>query len=139
MSFSLSALILSLLAAVSMGITWFLVTKATRDMEVFELQFVFQLVGIPPLLLLPLVLHGVATLHGTSAFNFPLLLGLGVLQTFAFSLYFYALKIGKLAIVVPISQANVLVTIGLAVIFLQDVIYPLKVLASLLLWLESSF
>jgi len=44
-----------------------------------------------------------------------------------FSLYFYALKIGKLAIVVPISQANVLVTIGLAVIFLQDVIYPLKV------------
>ena len=96
-------------------------------MEVFELQFVFQLIGIPPLLLLPFVLHGVVTLHGTSAFNLPLLIGIGVLQTFAFSLYFYALKIGKLAIVVPIYQAYILVPISLAVVFLQEVIYPLKV------------
>ena len=127
MNFSSPALILSLLSAVSAGIAWLFVTKATRDMEVFELQFVFQLIGIPPLLLLPFVLRGVVTLHGTSAFNFPLLIGIGVLQTFAFSLYFYALKIGKLAIVVPINQAYILVPISLAVVFLQEVIYPLKI------------
>lgn len=122
MNYFLQAFSISLIPAVAWGIMWFFVTKAIRDMEVFQSQFLFQLVGIPLLLLLlPFIPHTIST------FNLPLLIGLGILETFVLTLYFYALKIGELAIVGPINNVNILITVFLAVVFLHDSIYPLKV------------
>lgn len=122
MNYFLQAFFISLIPAVAWGIMWFFVTKAIRDMEVFQSQFLFQLVGIPLLLLLlPFIPHTIST------FNLPLLIGLGILETFVLTLYFYALKIGELAIVGPINNVNILITVCLAVVFLHDSIYPLKV------------
>ena len=122
MNYFLQAFSISLIPAVAWGIMWFFVTKAIRDMEVFQSQFLFQLVGIPLLLLLlPFISHTIST------FNLPLLIGLGILETFVLTLYFYALKIGESSIVGPINNMNILITVCLAVIFLHDSIYPLKV------------
>src|SRR5437016_3233837 len=111
MQFLSQALIISLIPMVSWGIMWALVTKATRKMEAFQSQLLFQLTGIPMLLVLLLFFP-----HITGKLNVPIIIvGLGVLETFVLTLYFYALQIGELAVLGPISKAYLLVTVFLAV------------------------
>lgn len=122
MTYSFQALLISLVPVFSWGIMWFFVTKATRTMELFQAQFLFQLVGIPLLLLiLPFVPH-----MALSA-NLLLLLALGILETFVLTLYFLALKIGNLSIVGPVNESNVLITVFLAIVILHESLYSLKI------------
>lgn len=117
------AILVSLIPGISWGVMWIFVTKATREKDAFESQFLFQLIGIPFLLvLLPFFLQF------STSFNLPLLIGLGIFETFVFTLYFYALKIGQLAIVGPINETNILITIALAVVFLHEHLSPFKVI-----------
>lgn len=120
--YPIEAFFISLIPAIGWGIMFFFVAKATRTMEVFQALFLFQLVGIPMLLLL---LPFVPSVPETS--NLSLLIGLGILETFVLMLYFYALKIGELAIIGPIYQANIAITVFLAIVFLHDKMYPLKI------------
>lgn len=120
---SLTALGVALVPAIGWGVMFFFLTQAVRDMDVLAAQLLFQLAGIPMLLLLiPLVPHAPVTL------NLPLLLLDGALETFALTLYFYALRVGKLTIVGPIYQANVAITVALAVIVFHEHLYSLRIL-----------
>lgn len=127
MHISLQPLLLSSIAPICWGISWLFLTKASRKMDVFSTQFMFQLVGIPMLLLL-LPFLGVAGIT-----NYWLIIVLGIVVTFTYTLYFYALRIGQLAVVAPIYETNVLVTVFLAVFFLHESFYLLKFLAILVL------
>ncbi len=114
MGFSLEPLLLALIPALLFGIETFFLTKANRTMEAFRVQFIFQLIGIPLLLvILPFI-------SPERNGNLPLIIGLGVGETFVFTLYFYALRIGKLAIVGTILQTYIVVTVFLAVVFLHE-------------------
>ena len=105
---------------------YFYLTKLTREMgDVVVAQFVFQLAGIPMLLVIfPFVSASpVAGVGGLS-----LLIGLGILTTFSFTLYLHALKIGNLAVIAPLQNARVLITVALAVIVLKETVSPLRAL-----------
>lgn len=102
----------------------FCLSKITRRIkDVFVAQFLFQLVGIPMLLVIAPVVP-VGSIHGIEGFAF--LVGLGILVTFAFTLYFHALQIGNLAVIAPLQNAKVLITVALAVAFLNESISPLR-------------
>ncbi|HLL60080.1 MAG TPA: DMT family transporter [Candidatus Nitrosocosmicus sp.] len=117
----MEALLISMIPMIGWGMMWFFATKATREMDPFQSQFLFQLVGIPMLLLLlPFVFRGIQTE------NLPLIIGLGFFETFVLTLYFYALKIGKLTIVGPIGEMYLLVTILLTILITHESLYFLK-------------
>src|SRR6185437_1219934 len=120
MHFSLQPLLLCLIAPICWGISWLFLTKASRKMDVFHTQFMFQLVGIPMLLVL------LPFLQVTTLTNYWLIIILGIVVTFTYTLYFYALRIGQLAVVAPIYETNVLVTVFLAFVFLHESFYLLK-------------
>lgn len=124
----LQPLLLALIP-ILLGIETFFLTKANRTMEVFRAQFMFQLIGIPLLL----VIFPFITPQSNS--NFFLIIGLGIWETFVFSLYFYALRIGKLAVVGTIFETYIVITVFLAVIFLHEPLYLLKFIAILSVFL----
>jgi len=102
----------------------FCLAKITRQVhDIFVAQFLFQLVGIPMLLIIAPIVP-VGSIHGLP--GLALLVGLGILVTFAFTLYFHALKIGNLAVIAPLQNAKVLITITLAVAYLNETISPLR-------------
>ncbi|MGH7883133.1 MAG: EamA family transporter [Candidatus Dormibacteraceae bacterium] len=124
----METLLFSLVPAIAWGVMWFFATKATRQLEVFQAQFLFQLAGIPMLLLL---LPFVPLAPFPSGMGILLLIGLGVLISFTLTLYFHALKVGKLSVVGPLSNASGLVIVFLAVVFLNNTLYPLKIMGIL--------
>lgn len=123
MAFSLQQLLLSSIAPLCWGISWLLLAKVSKKMDVYQTQFIFQLAGIPMLLIL-LPFLAPFTIH-----NYAIIIGLGILVTFTYTLYFYALKKGQLAVIAPIFEAYILVTVFLAVIFLHESFYLLKLFA----------
>lgn len=122
MHFSTQAFIITLIPALCWGTMWLFLKEAMKTTEVFKSQFLFQLLGIPLLLIL-LFFIPKQPLH----INYPLIIGLGVGETFILTLYFYALQIGELAIIGPVNQANVLVTVFLSSIILHESLGILKV------------
>lgn len=125
MEFSLQPLLISVIPALLFGTETFFLTKANRTMEVFRAQFIFQLIGIPLLLvIMPFITH-------QNNSNISLIIGLGIWETFVFTLYFYALRIGKLAIIGTIFETYIVITVFLAVLFLHESLYLLKVIAIL--------
>lgn len=133
MHISLQPLLLSAIAPICWGISWLFLTKASRKMDVFHTQFMFQLVGIPMLLLL------LPFLSFVTITNYWLIIALGIAVTFTYTLYFYAMRIGKLAVVAPIYETNVLVTVCLSVVFLHESFYPRKEIAIVALLLGIIF
>jgi drug/metabolite transporter (DMT)-like permease len=123
MHYPLVTLLVSLVPTLSWGIMWLFVKQATKKLEVFQSQFLIQILGIPLLLLLLPFVPSVP-----SSFNLTLLLGLGIFETFVLTLYFYALKIGDLSIIGPLKGIKILFTVLLAALFLHESIYPLKIM-----------
>ncbi len=121
MLFPFEKQIISLTVPLSLGVMMIFLTKAARRMESFQTQFLFQLLGIPLLLVLfPFV-------PTNQHLNIPLLIGLGVWETFVLTLYFYAVKIGNLVIVSSVFETYVLVTTFLAVFFLGESLHFTKI------------
>jgi drug/metabolite transporter (DMT)-like permease len=122
--FVAQALLLTLISATASGTMVFCLAKITRQIkDIFVAQFLFQLLGIPMLIIIAPIVP-VGSIHGIP--GLVLLIGLGVLVTFAFTLYFHALRIGNLAIIAPLQNAKVLITVALAVAFLNESISPLR-------------
>jgi drug/metabolite transporter (DMT)-like permease len=122
--FAAQALLLTLISATASGTMVFCLAKITRQVhDIFVAQFLFQLVGIPMLIVIAPIVP-VGSIHGIP--GMALLVGLGVLVTFAFTLYFHSLKVGNLAVIAPMQNAKVLITVTLAVAFLNETISPLR-------------
>jgi drug/metabolite transporter (DMT)-like permease len=106
MPFSTSALLYSLGALSCFGFSQFLSAPLSRRLGPLKALFLFQLLGVPLLLmLLP-----------TQPVRFELeaLLwvgGLGLLCTCSMLLYFHALRVGQVSVVVSVNQAYVLVAL----------------------------
>ncbi|HYK08806.1 MAG TPA: DMT family transporter [Candidatus Eisenbacteria bacterium] len=121
------ALIFALLPTLIFSAMWLFASKATKSTSALKSLFLFQLLGLPVFIfLIPFMPHGV-TLHAM-----PLLL-IGLFYSFVFLLYFYAIKIGNLSIIVPISEASVVITVVLSVLFLHESFGLLKAIGTAVL------
>lgn len=116
----LSALLLSLIATFCFGTATFLSSKAAKDLGALQALFLFQLLGMPAFLFLfpfaPSHVHIQLT---------PLVL-LGIFQTFCMLLWFYALKIGNVSIVSPVSEVYSLISVLLGIVFLHESVGVLR-------------
>lgn len=123
MHFTTQAFLITLIPGLCWGTMWLFLKKTMKSTEVFKSQFLFQLIGIPLLLILFFFIP-----KQQSHFNYPLIIALGVGETFILTLYFYALQIGELAIIGPVNQANVLITVFLSVILLHESLHVFKII-----------
>ncbi len=123
MEFSLQQVLIASIPPFLWAFMTFCLTKANRSMDGTKALFMFEVVGIPiTLCMLPFI---APEAHG----NLWLLFGLGIWQTFVLLLYFYALRVGQLAIVGTIIETNVIITVILSVVFLHESFYLLKFIA----------
>lgn len=123
MHYTFFNLLLPFIPMVCFGFMWFFTTKATKKMEPLQSLFLFQLIGIPMLLIIFPFASSVS-----KTIDLPLLIFIGILETFVMGLYFYALRIGELTIIGPINQANILVTFSLGILLLHESLIFFKIL-----------
>jgi len=123
MEFSFQSLLLASIPPFLWAFMTFFITKASRSMDATKGLFMFQLIGIP------LFLCMLPFLSPEKNTNLLLIIGLGVWETFAYLLYFYALRIGQMAIIGTIIETNVIITVPLSAIFLHESFYLLKFIA----------
>lgn len=115
MSFSLSALLLSLGSMLSFGVCQYFSAPVSRALGPWKALFLFQLLGIPLLLLLVPIARISLDTRGL-----PLISGLAILCIANMLLYFHALRVGQVSVVVPVSEAYVFVTVALSVILFNE-------------------
>lgn len=123
MEFSLQQLIIASIPPFLWAFMTFFLTKANRSMDATRALFMFELVGIPVFLCMyPFV---APEKHD----NLLLIVILGILITISLLLYFYALRVGQLAIVGTIIETNIIITVILSVFLLHESFYLLKFIA----------
>lgn len=121
MQFALIGLLLSLAATCCFGIATFLSSKIAKGLGPLQTLFLFQLCGMPALfLLLPFAPQHVQVQW------MPLIL-LGVFQTCNMLIWFYALKVGNVSIVSPVSEVYPLISVVLGVISLHETVGVMRV------------
>ncbi len=125
-----SSVLLGLAIMVCFGTTWFLMSKTSKLIKPWQSQFLFQLIGIPLLIIMSLWLP----LPTISTSQIAAIIGLGVLTTVSLVLFLRALEIGEASIVTPITDSSVLITIGLSVWLLHEPLSVHKILGVLLVF-----
>lgn len=109
-------LLLALSATFCFGLGVFLSSKVAKGLGPVQTLFLFQLFGMPALFLfLPF-----APQHMHVQW-IPLIL-LGIFQALNMLIWFYALKVGNVSIVSPVSEVYSLISVVLGVIFLHETV-----------------
>lgn len=112
----LTALFLSLFATVCFGSAIFLTSQSAKKMDPVRTGFLFQLTGMPAaFLLLPFAPHV------THIAYIPIIL-IGIYQTFAMLLWYYALRVGNVSLVSSVGELYSLLSVLLGVIVLHETI-----------------
>lgn len=124
----MEAFTFSVLALFFLGTAWLFASKVSKDAPPLNSTFLFQLIGIPFfVLLLPWAPHDFAIQSlGPIAF-------VGVFEALVMILLFYALKIGDLGVVIPITDGYAVITVLLGAIFLSEPITAAKILGLVLI------
>ncbi len=127
MNFSLLLpLLLGLIPMLCLGIEYVANAKVSRQVGPLKAVFLFQLLGLPLLiLLLPLETHKIDI-------NILYPLALGVVFTFVLLLSFYAIKIGNVSITGPICQTSGFMTFVFGILLLHETLGVLKLASGLL-------
>ncbi len=108
--------ILSLVALVSLGTAWFFAARSSREMDPLSSSFAFQAVGIPFFLLfLPFI-----NVQFNQDIILPIFL-IGIFETFVMLALFYAMKIGDIGVVLPITDGYTIITVLLSFLFLNEI------------------
>ena len=110
------------LSLLCLGIGWFFAARSSKDMSPLTSLFLFQLIGIPFfVLLLPWAPSGF-----DPSFLLPIIL-VGIFETFVMLLLFYAMRIGDVSVVMPVSGGYAAITMILGAMFLSEALTPGKV------------
>lgn len=110
----LPALSLTLVATCCFGTATFLASKSAKDLGAIQTLFLFQLLGIPAFLFL--FPFAPSSVHVQLV---PILV-IGIYQGLCMILWFYALKVGNVSIVSPVSEVYSLISVALGVVFLHE-------------------
>lgn len=118
----LPGLLVSLASMATGGLTWIFATKATRDMGPLKSMFLFQLIGVPLFIFLfPFAPH-------VQHVNYLAIGLIGMSETFALLLLFYALQVGEAAVVLPTTDFYALISAILGIVFLHESLYLFKII-----------